>query len=450
MNLYNILLESFLLKISDTISKKPFYKKVKNWRKINTLTKSELKNLQLDNLSKLLKFTTSNVPFYQKYKLDAFNDIEKYLKELPIIKKNIIKDDLDSFLSTDKSKLLVQKSSGSSGVQSLVYMSHEEQAEKYAIQTLWWEWAGYKFGNSILQTGISPNRGFVKRIKDILLKTTYVEAFTLSEKEVLGILQQLLLKPKDHFAGYASSLYLFAKIAKKHDINGINFKSVFSWGDKMFPEYKEMIETQFQTKVYDTYGASEGFMIASQCKEGNYHIMSPHVYLEILDKDGNDVEDGQLGYVVVTRLDGYSMPLIRYYLGDLAIKDEQSSVCKCGKQFPLLKKIIGRDTDIVYTKSGNYMIVHFFTGIFEHISEIKQFQIIQNNLEGIEILYIPDNSFEEKILYNIENQILSYLNEPFIVTFQEVKNIANTKSGKPKMVHSNLSNKHFNKGIENE
>ena len=60
-------------------------------------------------------------------------------------------------------------------------------------------------------------------------------------------------------------------------------------------------------------------MIAGECREGSMHIMSPHVYIEILDDDGNRLPAGQLGKVVVTRLDAFAMPLVRYYLGDLAI-----------------------------------------------------------------------------------------------------------------------------------
>jgi phenylacetate-CoA ligase len=61
-------------------------------------------------------------------------------------------------------------------------------------------------------------------------------------------------------------------------------------------------------------------------------------------------DDGEFGYVVVTHLDAYEMPLIKYYLGDLAIKmpkDEYPPQKEL--DFPLFKKMIGRDTDMVVT-----------------------------------------------------------------------------------------------------
>ena len=66
-----------------------------------------------------------------------------------------------------------------------------------------------------------------------------------------------------------------------------------------------MIENQFQTNVYDTYGTAEGLIIASQCEHKKYHIFSPHVYVELLDENGKEVVDGEIGNVVVTCLDNF-------------------------------------------------------------------------------------------------------------------------------------------------
>ena len=46
------------------------------------------------------------------------------------------------------------------------------------------------------------------------------------------------------------------------------------------------------------------------------------------------------------------MPLIRYRIGDLAVKADPNKKCSCGREFPMLEKIIGRDTDIIYTPKG--------------------------------------------------------------------------------------------------
>ena len=163
--------------------------------------------------------------------------------------------------------------------------------------------------------------------------------------------------------------------------------------------------------------------------------MSPHVYVEIVDDNGNEVKDGEWGHILLTRLDNYSMPLIRYKIGDLGSLLPRSEYPKNREfNFPLLKEIIGRSTDVVTTPSGKKMVVHAFTGIFEHISEIQQFKIIQRDLSGIEIEYIEGPNFNSSILKKIEAVILEHLQEEFLIVWKNVIEISPSPSGKPRLV----------------
>jgi phenylacetate-CoA ligase len=437
--IYNALIESLILPAGDAVLGTAFMKQLRYWRKIQFKTAGELQEIQKENLQKLLAHSSANAPFYKGLNIVPDADPYKMIKQFPVMTKKVIKENLDGLVLKDRRSLKKIASSGSSGVQGEVYMEKTNQSMQLAVQTLWWEWSGYRLGDTLLQTGITPNRGKVKAGKDFLLNTRYVSAYNLDQKEVLQILRDMQKQPRDYFMGYASSLYVFAKVAEDYGIKDVHFKSVVSWGDKMFPHFRALIEKQFDTVVFDTYGCSEGFMIAAECEKHQYHIMSPLVYLEILDDDGNDVPPGGLGKVVVTRLDNYAMPLIRYYLGDLAIADDPAAECSCGRHFPLLKKIIGRDTDIVKTRSGKFMVVHAFTGIFEHIPEIKQFKIVQKNLDGMDIEYIRNTGFGAHILTAIKEKIDGYLKEDFPVNFIEVENIAPTPSGKPQIIQSFLN-----------
>ena len=140
--------------------------------------------------------------------------------------------------------------------------------------------------------------------------------------------------------------------------------------------------------------------------------------------------------MVITRLDGYAMPLIRYYLGDLAVKGELKPVDGHKLHFPTISKIIGRDTDIIKTASGKYMVVHSFTGIFEHIPEIRQFRVIQRTLTEIEIEIIPDKGYNDSFLDVIRGKIHGYLKEEFPVQIRIVDFIPDTASGKPQIIQS--------------
>jgi len=182
-------------------------------------------------------------------------------------------------------------------------------------------------------------------------------------------------------------------------------------------------------------------MIAAQADLSYMYIMTPNVYIEIVDDNGNEVPDGIMGHVIVTNLNAFAMPLIRYRIGDLAIKLPKEKYPEKRKyNLPILQMVIGRDTDLVKTKSGKYMVVHSFTGIFEHIPQISQFCVVQENLEGIKIMFIPDKNFYPELLQRISDSILDFLQEDFNIEFVEVDFIPPTKSGKPQLIVSKLNN----------
>jgi phenylacetate-CoA ligase len=438
---YRKLLENLILPLGDLALGTNYISSLKKWRKIQTLNETEVFEIQKNNLFKLLNHATASVPFYKEMNISKMENPYQWIKSFPIINKQVIKDNLDSMIIGNKNNLVIEKSSGSSGIQGAVYLTKKEVSQTQAIQTLWWEWAGYQIGNSLIQTGITPYRGLVKSIKDFLFRTDYVIAFGVSEDFVVKTLLKLRKYPKNHFVGYASSLYVFAQVAKKNNINDVSFISVISWGDKMFAHYKQLIEQQFTTTVFDTYGCTEGFMIAAQNERPDYYQMSPHVYLEILNDIGEEVNPGEWGKVVVTRLDALAMPMIRYTLGDLAIMGERKKRENYLMPFPIIEKIIGRDTDVVKTASGKYMVVHSFTGLFEHYyAEIKQYRVIQRSLDGIEIEIIPDMGFSDAILKDVQKKIQAYLQEEFPISFKIVDFIPSTASGKPQIIQSFLNN----------
>ena len=182
-------------------------------------------------------------------------------------------------------------------------------------------------------------------------------------------------------------------------------------------------------------------MVAAQYDLQYYYILSPHVYVEILDDDNNPVPDGEMGNIVVTRLDCFSMPLIRYKIGDLGIllpRDEYPKQRKYA--YPLLKQIVGRETDVVVLPDNSKLVVHSFTGIFEYIPEIKQFKVIQEDKEGITIEYIKSKTFTDQALQRAEEELRNYIKDAnFHIKFKNVEYIAPSKSGKPQIVESRIN-----------
>lgn len=436
--MYSSFLEHIILSLGDFFNKSSYVSFLQKWRNIDSMSEEALEKLQEENLKKILQHATKNIPFYKSTSLKVENPYE-WLEQFPILTKEILKKSNAQLLNPTAKKLIQYSSSGSSGIQSTIYMNKKEQSAIRAILTHWWEWSGYKMGKPLVQTGITPNRGFLKSLKDVLFRTIYISAFSHSTEEIDQLCKRLNNTSNYYLAGYASSLHVIAAHALANNYN-LHLKAVISFGDKLFNHYKKDIEEAFHCMVFDTYGCNEGFLIAAQKDLEFKYIMTPHVYLEILDDNNKPVKDGVMGHVVVTRLDGYSMPLIRYKIGDLAIKlPKEEYPTEREFMYPLLQKIIGRETDIIALPNGKKMVVHAFTGIFEYIPEIKQFQVVQDELNAITINYIRGENFGKKVLTKVSKEIHRYIqDETFSIIFYEVDYIASSKSGKPQIIVNHI------------
>jgi len=439
--MYRWLLEKIILPIGDLLNRSSYIRQLKYWRTVDQLQESEITDLQEQNLGKLLNYAIENVPYYSDV-VTKEGDDKVSIYDFPILEKSIIRNQTDQLISKEfvKKNLIPYSSSGSSGAQTTIYMTKAEQSVIRGILTHWWEWSGYRIGKPMIQTGMATTRSTLKRLKDFLFRTDYIYAFSFTDDE-LELICKKMQKRNNHFflAGYASSLNLIAEYALQHNYN-ISLKAVISLGDKLFDHYRKNIVNAFQTKVLDTYGSNEGFMIATQDDHPYYYILSPHVYVEILDDDDNPVPDGEMGNIIVTRLDSFSMPLIRYRIGDLGIKlPREQYPEKRLYQYPFLQKVIGRETDVVILPDDRKLIVHSFTGIFEYIPEIKQFKVIQENREGVTIEYVQGKNFTESALRIAEDQLREKIkNESFFIKFKNVEYIAPSKSGKPQIVESRI------------
>ena len=88
------------------------------------------------------------------------------------------------------------------------------------------------------------------------------------------------------------------------------------------------------------YTCQEAGYLALQCPDyPHFHVQSENVLLEVVDDVGQPCGPGEVGRVLITSLNNFATPLIRYELGDYA---EVGAPCPCGRGLPVLKRIMGR------------------------------------------------------------------------------------------------------------
>lgn len=118
-------------------------------------------------------------------------------------------------------------------------------------------------------------------------------------------------------------------------------------------ETRKRIEDTMGIKAYDIYGTSEmSGPLFTECEEQNgIHVWADHFLLEVIDKNGDPVKEGQRGELVITTLSKEALPLLRYRVGDITILNNKE--CECGRTHPRIMRILGRSDDMLIIRGIN-------------------------------------------------------------------------------------------------
>ncbi|MFB6294964.1 MAG: phenylacetate--CoA ligase family protein, partial [Candidatus Nanohaloarchaea archaeon] len=108
-----------------------------------------------------------------------------------------------------------------------------------------------------------------------------------------------------------------------HDPAELPIAQLVIGGEPVSDARKERLHTLFGAEVQEIYATSETGIMGYSCPAcGNTHILEDRIHVDVVDEDGEDVEPGEEGQVVVTKLvpvdEDTAMPLVRYHNGDVA------------------------------------------------------------------------------------------------------------------------------------
>lgn len=173
---------------------------------------------------------------------------------------------------------------------------------------------------------------------------------------------------------------------------------VFSMSEVLDPDLRRQVETGFNARVIDLYGAVEFTSIAWECRDSSlYHVDADAVIVETVKLDsGSPANLGEPARVLVTGLLNRAMPLIRYELGDIGVLSDDE--CSCRVKLPIMKRIEGRRVDCIRLPSGRLISPYTLTEIIRHFNGIKQYQIIQEESDRILVKIVPRPGFEDKVM----------------------------------------------------
>ncbi|MDW3095918.1 MAG: AMP-binding protein [Gammaproteobacteria bacterium] len=432
----------------------PLHEKLKKHVTVNALKKLEssqwqtpeqIKQLQLQRLRELLNHVYINVPFFKDLFTQLSFDPEKVnsldaLTKLPFLTKAIIRENSERLKSNIPDNLAKFNTGGSSGQPLVFYIGNERVSHDVAAKWRATRWWGVDIGDPELVVWGSPielgAQDKVRLIRDKLLRTKLLPAFDMSDEKLQGFIKEIIdYKPKMLF-GYPSALGRIAKYAHEHsiDMTRIGIKVVFVTSEYLYPEQRHLIEKCFGCKVANGYGGRDAGFIAHECPSGNMHITAEDIIVEIIDPQGQPVEIGKSGEIVVTHLATKGYPFIRYRTGDIGVLDDMQ--CACGRGLPILKEIQGRTTDFVVSQNGSVMHGLALIYVLREITSINEFKIVQETKDATRIYLIVNSDFTEIDRSEIIKGFKARLGEGVEINIECVDKIPVEKSGKFRYVIS--------------
>lgn len=425
-----------------------------DYKKISNIHQAEdFSEYQEFMVKKLVNHASENVDYYKTF-METEDSIHEsaidIIQNMPILTKEIIRQNFDNLTSKDYNKRTwFYTTSGGSTGEPLKIMQDD--------QTVKWSNIGhYYYCKEML--GVDEPRvkkvilwgnerdifGQSTSIKDRLFskltKTILLNGYLMTEENMGRYINTINSYKPEFMRGYASCLYEISKFAEKKNMPLHTPDFIESTSENLSNEMRETIESTFGTKVSDFYGSREVRSIAGECEEGNLHLFNFKNYVEILDRDDKPVKTGEKGRIIVTDLSNYSMPLIRYEIGDMAIAGKKK--CKCGNPLPTIKEVVGRVTDSFVLKNGTVVPAEYFTqliGVYCYKGLIEKFQVLQEDYDLVRIKAVAYSGFNLPEEKEIENKIKLVMGNDCKIIWEYVDDIPKTKSGKYLFTQSHVS-----------
>ncbi len=427
-------------------TKGPVLKTLKFYNKSQYWDIDKIEEFQTNKMRNLLIYADKYVPYYNILFKSIELNVEKCtideIKKIPPLTKDIINNNREQLISKIYKKYQYRSNStgGSSGkiLQFLNDKKNLYQSESIYLRNN--AWANFKLGDKYCQLWGSKidetnMKNILYKFINILHGREFFSSYNLTNNNMRNYMNSMnMFKPKI-LVGYPSSLKIFSIFLKKNNFKNISIKSIITSGETLEQEDRHYIENIFHCKVFNRYGSREISSISHECEmHDGLHINSEHIYLEIIKDKLDQYQDNEkYGKIIITDLDNFAMPFIRYEIGDLG--KYHDCKCECGRNLPLMK-ILGRTYDIIIDKNGNYIDGHFFSRIIPSGNYgIKEFQIIQEEKGRIILKVVSEQDNLEKILVTKINKKLHNL----IVDIEHVDSIQKPISGKRKIVISKIN-----------
>lgn len=371
------------------------------------------------------KYTPSFAPRLKASGLAYLNNLDR-LRQLQPLSRREAQSLGESFFARDVPPrhlpLGNAKTSGSTG--------EPVSVRKTAMGRLFWSaytirdhlWHGRRF--SLRMSSIRANISKYVEARDWgsparnLYKTGEAQGIPITT-DIREQLRQLRRFRPELLIVYPNNLAAFAAIWETEGYDLKDLRHIKTIGETVHDDLRDRVKAVTGLVIEDNYSSQEAGTIAIQCPtSGLYHVMSEALIVEVVDARGEACREGETGRVLVSDLTNLATPLIRYDIGDYA---EVGPPCSCGRGLPTLRRIRGRERNLVRLPDGarNWPLVGFHA--FDTVAPVRQYQLIQTALDQITFKLVTDAAISEAQERGLIRIVQKALNHPFRITIEQFR-----------------------------
>lgn len=413
------------------------------------LSREEIEKYQIARLKNLLDHAYESVPFYRK-RYDEHGVSPKDIKDLrdlsklPLLTREDVRNAGSSLVSSRvaKSDLVHGHTSGTTGSPLDFYWDKNTCVYTNAVDWRQKFWGGVSYGDPI---ALFLGRTIVATSKatppfwqlDRLHNMLWCSSFHLAEQYLPAIFNKLFAFNPVAIEGYPSTIYILARYLKAKN-QFFPVKAIFTSSETLLPLQRSLIEERFVAPVFDFLGMAERVIFATQCdQQHSYHLNFEYAVNEVVDGNGDVVDNGQDGYLVGTSLVNYAMPFIRYLSNDISSINYDN--CACGRMMPQLNAVTTKDEDIVVTPSGKLVSSSVLTHPFKPMDAVFESQIVQEQLDLLKIRIVRRVSYTDEDSQKLIQALKERVGNEMRIELEFVDAIARTKAGKLRWVISKVA-----------
>ncbi len=369
------------------------------------------------------------------------------LRQLPFLTKDIIKQKKELIASSlfRISALDLSYTGGTTGTQTSFFLDHTCTVSRVGRQWGILEKCGYRPG---MRRGLVW--GVQTDLPDRSVKSSLTQWFrryassqetlacsVMSESAMLEYHTRLLRFRPDVLYGYPSALIQFGRFIDERGLAPVRVERTFTTAERLSDDHRRELTRLYGGEVFNLYCTREYGCIGFECgRHQGFHIDTGSVIVEIV-KDGQRVEPGESGEIVITDLLNYGMPFIRSRTGDMGSLAPQP--CECGSHLPVLKALDGRSSDLIYRPDGAVVPSLMLTDLFMDMPSIRYFQFVQESVNRLDVLLVVTDDFSEQTRAEVVRQVRQLMGEESAIQVRLVDEISrNPRSGKLREVVSTV------------